>query len=91
MAFCLLPDSKFSDDEFFFSETEEINESEEVVLIKKVLSYVCKKNLKKYPLVRNEEDILNLSNNNGFLSKNQKISLRQRKIEKKLLKKLIEI
>jgi len=91
MAFCLLPDSKFSDDEFYFSETEEINESEEVILIKKVLSYVCKKNIKKYPLVRNEEDILNLSNNSGFLSKNQKISLRQRKIEKKLLKKLIEI
>jgi hypothetical protein len=44
-----------------------------------------------YPVVRNEIEMINLAIDNNYVSRNQKISLRQRKIEKKILTKLIEI
>ena len=44
----------------------------------------------KYPLIRNEENVLNLSFDTNHISKNQRISLKQRKIEKKILIKLTE-
>lgn len=91
MAFCLLPGSNLNEEEFYFAENENLDETKEIDLIKKVLSYACKKNLIDYPVIRNESEILDIANNSNFLSKNQKISLRQRKIEKKILTKLIEI
>jgi hypothetical protein len=90
MAFCLLPGKNFSDYDDYFFENEDLENSKTTTNLKKVLAYICKKNLMKYPYIRNEEEIINLSIDNNYISKNQKVSLRQRKIEKKILTKLIE-
>lgn len=43
MAFCLLPGSNLNEEEFYFAENENLDETKEIDLIKKVLSYACKK------------------------------------------------
>ena len=91
MAFCLLSACDFSDEDNFFFEDEDITDNKIAKQVKVVLSYVCKKNMANYPVVRNEIEMINLAIDNNYVSRNQKISLRQRKIEKKILTKLIEI
>jgi len=91
MTFCLFSGAELSDYDDYFSETGELTSSNTIKSVKKVLSYICKKNLMKYPMIRNENEIINLSLENNYVSKNQKVSLRQRKIEKKILARLIDI
>jgi len=90
MAFCLSENTSFSDYDDFSYEQDDKNEEKIIGLIKRALSFICKKNILQYPLIRNEDEIINLSIDNNYVSKNQKISLRQRRIEKKILSKLIE-
>ena len=90
MSFCLLSEGDFSNHEDYFFEGQTNDDSKKTNVIKKSLAYVCRKNLMKYPLIRNEENVLNLSFDTNHISKNQRISLKQRKIEKKILIKLTE-
>jgi hypothetical protein len=85
-----LPVLDFSNQEDYFFEGETIEDSKKTNVIKKSLAYICRKNLMKYPIIRNEENVLDLSFESNHISKNQRISLKQRKIEKKILIKLTE-
>jgi len=91
IGFCLISASNFSNNDYSFFENEGVNSNETINMVKKVLSFICKKNIMKYPYVRNELEVVDLSFNNNYISKNQKISLKQRKIEKKILTKLIDV
>lgn len=90
MSFCLIANANVSDYEDYSFENEGENNFEVKQTVKKTLSFICKKNILKYPSIRNEDKIINGSIDNNYVSKNQKISLKQRKIEKKILTKLIE-
>jgi len=90
MSFCLIANANVSDYENYSFENEEGIDFEINEIVKKTLSFICKKNILKYPSIRNEDKIINSSIDNNYVSKNQKISLKQRKIEKKILTKLIE-
>jgi hypothetical protein len=90
MSFCLLSEGDFSNHEDYFFEVETNDDSKKTNIIKKSLAYICRKNLIKYPIIRNEENVLDLSFESNHISKNQRISLKQRKIEKKILIKLTE-
>lgn len=90
MSFCLIANANVSDYENYSFENEEEIDFEINEIVKKTLSFICKKNILKYPSIRNEDKIINSSIDNNYVSKNQKISLKQRKIEKKILTKLIE-
>ena len=91
MSFCLIADTEITDYEDFSFESENLNNFEINEKVKKTLSFTCKKNILKYPSIRNEDKIINSSIENSYVSKNQKVSLRQRKIEKKILTKIIDI
>lgn len=90
MTFCLFSGVELSDYDEYFSETGESTNFKTTENVKKILSYVCKKNLVEYPIIRNEIEIINLLLKTNYVSKNQKVSMRQRKIEKRILEKLIE-
>jgi len=91
MTFCLFSGVDLSEYSEYFLETRESTNFKIIKNVKKILSYVCKKNLVEYPIIRNEIEITNLLLNTNYVSKNQKVSIRQRKIEKRILEKLIEI
>jgi len=91
MTFCLFSGVDLSEYSEYFLETRESTTFKTIKNVKKILSYVCKKNLVEYPIIRNEIEIINLLLNTNYVSKNQKVSIRQRKIEKRILEKLIEI
>jgi hypothetical protein len=90
MSFCLITNTEITDYEDYSFENENLNNFEINETVKKTLSFICKKNILKYPSIRNEDKIINSSIDNSYVSKNQKISLRQRKIEKKILAKIID-
>jgi hypothetical protein len=90
MLFCLNADTEVADYEDYSLENENLNNFEINETVRKTLSFICKKNILKYPSIRNEDKIINSSIDNSYVSKNQKISLRQRKIEKKILGKIID-
>mmetsp|Transcript_2148 Transcript_2148/g.4440 ORF Transcript_2148/g.4440 Transcript_2148/m.4440 type:complete len:158 (-) Transcript_2148:466-939(-) len=57
-------------------------------LIRKLIVFLCEKSVKKYYKYLENENFYNMLNDKIFLTKNQKISVKQVKCEKKILNKL---
>jgi hypothetical protein len=57
-------------------------------LIRKLIVFLCEKSVKKYYKFLENENFYNILNDKIFLTKNQKISVKQVKCEKKILNKL---
>jgi len=57
--------------------------------VRKLMMTTCEKNLKEYTKITEEEKIFSLLDTKISISKNQKIAIRQRKCERKILQRLV--
>lgn len=90
LRFCALNEEDLKGDDisnFDFNEDNNLNFEK---TIRKIVFFSCEKALKNYSKKLLEEVILNSDIKNILISKNQKIALKQRKCEKKIIQRLNE-
>lgn len=89
LRFCLLNTDDFKEDDFSIFDFDDQKNSNLEKAVRKIIIFACEKNLKSYSnYIFEEKFFKDVNNNDLFLTKNQKIAMKQRKIEKKILIRL---
>jgi hypothetical protein len=88
LRFCLFTNDDCNFEDFFEFDFNNSENKKLEKLIRKTVIFSCEKNLKIYCEKINEEKILEVLNNFFLITRNQKIALKQRRCEKKILQRL---
>jgi len=89
LRFCLVNTKDLKENDLWSMDFEEEEDLSIERIVRKIIIFSCEKNLKNYTKISQEEKIVGLLDTKITISKNQKTAIRQRKCEKKILKRLL--
>ena len=88
LRFCLIGIKDCPSEDFLDYDFNQQNNKKIEKIIRKIVIFSCERNLKLYSTKINEEKILGILSNFFLITRNQKIALKQRRCEKKILQRL---
>mmetsp|Transcript_43438 Transcript_43438/g.102588 ORF Transcript_43438/g.102588 Transcript_43438/m.102588 type:complete len:481 (+) Transcript_43438:39-1481(+) len=89
LRFCIVNPIDLNESDLSSLDFEEEEDLSTERIIRKIIIFSCEKNIKDYTKISQEEKIFSLLDTKISISKNQKIAIRQRKCEKKILQRLV--